>query len=159
MASDLELSVTAMFRDATMQTTIPELRTDADWKRFNEIKEEAEQHTNEELEAFERDRPTLLAEARKELIEKAGALTLDHPTPMGIDRFSTSNIEDQAVSQVDLAHQGRLTAILKNEADAHDGLKKDIEMREDTRGMARDGFARATDRRDGEDRRAPTQSR
>ena len=96
---------------------------------------------------FERDRPQLLAKAKAQIIAKAGSKTHEHPTPFGIDRFNKSNIDAEAAQQIERAHQGRLLKIREDEAQGYSELKQDIRAREGVRDMARDAFARSTDRR------------
>lgn len=148
MPSDIERSMAEMFRDAAMQSVTLELRTPQDWKRFNEIKDNAKQHAQEEDEYLQREKPLLLAAARKELIDKAGSLTLEHPSPFGTDRFNKDTIERQADLQVENDHQARLLGIKSRETDGYLDLDQDIQAREGVRDHARDAFARSTDRRD-----------
>jgi len=153
MEFDIELGVATMFRDATMQNIVPELRTEADWDSFNEIKDTAKQRTKDEVDGFDRDKPELLIKACKDLNDKAGSLTLEHPTPFGTDKFVN---ERQAVVKITNDHQARLLAIKSEETEGYDQLKQDIHAREGVRDHARDAFARTTDRRAGEERRMPT---
>ena len=159
MTSDIELGVAAMFRDAVRQNVVLELRTEADWKRHTAIETEARQRTREEIDRFESDRPVLLAAARKEIIDKAGAKTFEHPTPFGIDRFSKDEIERQAVDKIFNDHQSRLAQIKAEETTAYEELRDDIHAREGVRDRARVDFSRATDRRRGAERERPNQSR
>tara|TARA_R110002073_G_scaffold19509_4_gene71234 strand:+ start:22548 stop:23003 length:456 start_codon:yes stop_codon:yes gene_type:complete len=149
----------AMFRDATRESIIPELRSQQDWDRYKLIDQDARKRTKDEVDGFERDRPARLAVARKALIDKAGSFTLEHPAPFGSDKFDKTAIERQAVTNVFNDHQSTLLRIKTDEADAYRALKDDIHARENIRGVARDTFARATDRRTGEDRRMPTRDR
>ncbi|MCF6277212.1 MAG: hypothetical protein L3J16_00465 [Anaerolineales bacterium] len=159
MEFDIELGVATMFRDATMQSIVPELRTEADWDRFNNIKDTAKQRTKEEVDDFERDKPQRLVEARKDLIDKAGSLTLEHPTPFGTDKFEKSAIERQAASKITNDHQARLLGIKSEETEAYSNLKQSIHTREGVQDQARDAFARTTDRQKGEHQRMPTRDR
>lgn len=159
MSSDIELGVTAMFRDAIRESIVPELRSQDDWDRFKAIDLEAKRRTKDQVDGFERDRPERLAAARKEIIDKAGSLTLEHPTPFGTDKFDKTAIERQAVTKIFNDHHAALLAIKTEETDAYGALRDDIHARENTRGLARDTFTRATDRRTGEDRRMPTRDR
>ncbi|WP_386627518.1 hypothetical protein [Sulfitobacter geojensis] len=159
MTSDITLGMAEMFRDANRESVTLELRTPQDWDRFNKIKDMAKQHEREETEFFQREKPLLLAEARKELIDKAGSLTLEHPSPFGTDRFNKDTIERQAHMQVGNDHQARLLGIKARESDGYAELREDIQAREGLRDHAREAFARSTDRRDGQDRRMPSRDR
>ena len=156
MEFDIELGVATMFRDATMQNIIPELRTEADWDNFNEIKDTAKQLTKKEVDDFDRDKPELLIKARQDLNDKAGSLTFEHPTPFGTDKFAT---ERQAAVNITNDHQARLLGIKFRETESYEDLKQEIHIREGVRDQARDVFARTTDRRAGEERRMPTRQR
>lgn len=159
METDLETGIATMFRDVTMESVVLELRTKADWDRFTGIKDTAKQRTKDEVDGFERDKPELLIKARKELIDKAGSLTLTHPTPFGTDKFDKSAIAGQAAVKITNDHKARLLGIKFEETKSYDELTQDIHAREDVRDQARDAFARTTDRRKGEERRMPTRDR
>lgn len=153
MTSDIELGVATMFRDAMQQNAIPELRKPEDWEQYNKLRDMAAERERNAAERFERDKPKLLAEARKEIIERAGAKTFEHPTPFSTDRFSKSEIDRQARHKVEMDHQAEILRLRTEEAESYHDLKHEIYAREDVRDHARDAFARATDRRTGEDRR------
>lgn len=159
MPLEIELGIAEMFSDATRQSMVQELRTQDDWDRFNAIDQNARQRTRDEIDGFERDRPLRLAAARKDIIDKAGALTFEHPTPFGTDKFNKDEIERQAVARVFNDHQSTLMSIKADEVAAYDTLRADIHAREGVRDLARDAFARSTDRRNGDERRTPTQRR
>ncbi len=159
MSSDIEIGIAEMFRDAVKQNIVMELRTQADWDRFKEIDEAARAQTAEENRAFQHDRSQRLVEARKEIIDRAGAITHDHPTPFGTDKFDKAAIDRQANRKVDADHQRCLLAIQQREADSYVALREDIHTREGIRDQARDAFTRSVDRRNGDDRRMPSRDR
>ncbi len=159
METDLETGIATMFRDATMESVVLELRTKADWNRFSDIKDTAKQRTKDEVDGFEQDKPELLIKARKELINRAGSLRLEHPTPFGTDKFNKSAIARQAAVKITNDHRARLLGIKTDETDAFSELKQDIHAREGVRDHARDAFALTNDRRAGEERRMPTRDR
>lgn len=159
MEIDIQASIEKMFRDATMQSAVIQLRSQDDWDRFNAIREHARTQKEAEEQNFERDRPKLLAKAREELIHRAGALTHEHPTPVGTDRFDKDRINTQAEKLVDQAHQARLQAIQTEEVQGFVLLKDDILAREGSRGRARESFNRVNDSRNGQDRHHPTRAR
>jgi GrpB-like predicted nucleotidyltransferase (UPF0157 family) len=159
MESDIELGVATMFRDATQNSIVLELRTPADWERYTDIRDTSLAREKQEVAHYTRDKPQLLADARKALIDKAGALTPEHPTPLGTDRFNESAIDRQAHIKVENDHQARLLGIRQDESAGYADLKQDIHARENVRDQARDAFTRTVDRRSGEDCRMPTRSR
>ena len=159
MTSDIGLGMADLFRDVNKESDTLELRTPQDWDRFHEIKDTAEQHEREETGYFQREKPLLLADARKEFIDKAGSLTLEHPSPFGTDRVNKDAIERQANMQVENDHQARLLGITARESDGYAELRHDIQAREGVRDHARDALARSTDRLNGQDRRMPTRDR
>ena len=159
MSKDLDLSLAEMFRDATMQSVMIELRTPEDWDRFNSIKKAMESRENDEFDRFDSERPDLLSKAREKLLREAGEFTHDYPPPFGMDRFDKTILEDRALALIEHDHEGRLLQIKTEETDAYNALRDDIHARENTRSVARDNFTRATDRRSGEDRRMPTRDR
>lgn len=156
MPTEIELGVAEMFRDATQSAVFIDLRTDADWSRFNAIKDAADRHTDHAIKGYERERPERLAEARKAIIDRAGALTHDHPTPQGTDRFDKAAIDRQAHRKVKADHESHLRAIRQQEADSYVALRADIRAREGVRDHARDAFTHATDRRIDVARRGPS---
>lgn len=159
MVTDIQLGIATMFSDATRQSVVLDLRSDADWARFNEIDSRAQKRTNDEIRDFEANYDERVASARKEIIDRAGAKTFDHPSPFGTDKFSKSEINRQAVTKVQKDHDARLIQIKQEEAEAYHSLRHDIHEREGVRDIARDAFTRATDRRLGQDRRMPDRSR
>lgn len=155
----LELDVATMFRDATQQSIILELRTPEDWDHLNDIRDTAARLEKEEEEAFGRDKPRLLAEATKKLIDKAGSFIHTHPSPVGTDGFGKSKIARQAEIMVENDHVGRVLKIRNTAAENYTELGDDIRAREETRGIARGEFSRVNDRRSGGDRRLPSRDR
>ena len=154
MSVELELGISTMYRDATMQSIVLELRTPSDWDRFNDIRAKAAKAEEDEIARFDRDKPELLAKAREELIDKAGSLTHVHPTPIGTDLFDKSEIDRQAHILVENDHLGRILKIRNAETEALSELKDDIQTRERKRGRARDDFTRSS-----ADQRLPHRSR
>lgn len=159
MQTELQAGIAKMFRDATMENTVIQLRSQGDWDRFNAIRDQAHAQRKAEEQNFERDRPKLLAKAREELIHRAGALTHEHPTPVGTDRFDKDRINTQAEKLVYGAHQVRLQTIQAQEVEGFTLLKDDILAREGVRGRAQESFNRVNDRRSGQDRRQPQRTR
>jgi len=157
MARSLELGVSELFRDAVMESTTLELRTKDDWSRFREIQNDVTQREQEIRTRFESDRRDLIAKAREELLRRAGSLTHEHPTPFGTgtDKFDKTQITKQAERMVDQGHQSDLLKLREAEAEAYSTLRDSIRGRENVRGQSREAFARAVDRRSGEDRRGP----
>tara|TARA_R110002074_G_scaffold399160_1_gene591930 strand:+ start:338 stop:793 length:456 start_codon:yes stop_codon:yes gene_type:complete len=147
-----------MFRDATKQSIILELRTQDDWDSFNTIDKDARDRTKDEVDGFERDRNARVAATSKKLIDEAGELNLEHPAPFGTDKFDRAAIERQAVTQVFNEHWSTLLGIKSDEADAYVALGDEIRARENTRGLARESFNQSTDRRMSIERRGPTRS-
>tara|TARA_R110002072_G_scaffold266193_4_gene425049 strand:+ start:60 stop:539 length:480 start_codon:yes stop_codon:yes gene_type:complete len=158
MSSETELSMVTMFRDATKQSIILELRTQDDWDSFNTIDKDARDRTKDEVDGFERDRNARVAATSKKLIDEAGELNLEHPAPFGTDKFDRAAIERQAVTQVFNEHWSTLLGIKSDEADAYVALGDEIRARENTRGLARESFNQSTDRRMSIERRGPTRS-
>lgn len=159
MSFDIEFGVASMFRDTVRQSMVLEMRKPADWERYRAIETEFRERSRQEVDQFETNRAELLAAARKEIIDKAGSKTFEHPTPFGTDRFNKDEIERQAVTKIVNDHQRRLIGIRDQECAAYDELRDDIHTREGVRNRARDAFSRATDRRRGGDRRMPKQER
>lgn len=152
MEKSLEHSVTELFRDALADNIVRELRTQPDWEAYHAIKKTAQDHEDQEMAEFERDRPTLLSEAREEIMRDAGALNLEHPTPFGNDKFDKSRINTEAARRVDGAHHARLTKIREDEIAQYTDLSESIRARDQEKGRAREALNRATERRSGEDR-------
>lgn len=159
MSSEIEFSVASMFRDTVRQSMVLEMRKPADWERYRAIEAEFRERTRAEVDHFETNRTELLAAARKEIIDKAGSMTFEHPTPFGTDRFNKDEIDRQAVTTIVNDHQRRLIGIREQECAAYDELRDDIHAREGMRDHARDNFSHATDRRRGGDRRMPQRDR
>ena len=155
MQTDLDLGVTTMFRDATQQNLMQVLKTPQDWQRFDKIRNAARAAEWREKTSFADNKPDLLTEALKDVINEAGSRKYEYPTPYGTDRFGRSANEAEARRRVEHAHQNRLTKIREDEGFAYARLKQDIRTREQNRDIPRQEFNRVTDRRSGPDRRMP----
>jgi len=145
MTSEIESAMALMFRDATQQSVIAELRNDADWEVFNKIRDIANERERNLTERFKRDKDDLIARARQELIDQAGANTLEHPTPFGTDRFSKTEIERRATIQVENAHETQLQRIRSDEAEGYEELNNKIRAREGLAGHTLENVDRATE--------------
>lgn len=156
MPTEVQISMTKMFRDAVRQSTTLELRRPQDWDAFHEIEVKARKLEKAELADFQNNRDQLVTAEKKRLIDQAGALKHDHPTPMGTDRFNPSDIARNAERNVKLAHESRLIRIREDEAQAYLDLADTIRAREGMQDRARQDFTRSTDRRTCQDRRGPT---
>ena len=147
MDEDLQLGVTTLFRDATKQNLMSALKTPQDWQQFHNIKAEAKKLERAEKEAFDLNKDNLVAEALEKIINEAGSKTLEHPTPFGTDKFSTSANAAEALRRVERAHQGRLTKIRDDEGFAYAALNQGIRIREQSQGVATRDFNLVNDRR------------
>lgn len=155
MASELEFGMSVMFRDAVQQSAVLELRTEADWRIFNDIKRDAHDKASKEISTYNKNRDSLIAAEKTKLIHEAGSVKHGHPTPFGLDRFNPNNIAKEAKRRVELGHQSRLMNIREEEATRYTDLSQSIRARDRLQNQVRDSFARATDRRTGQDRRGP----
>ncbi len=153
MKPSLEYSLAEVFREATMQNLVFELRNESDWNQFQTIHAASQKRQKTEREDYEENRSERLAKAREELLRQAGSKTLDHPAPIGADRFDKNELERRAMLKVENDHAARLLTIKKEETDAYARLKDDILGRDFVRDHARDAFTRAVDRRSGQERR------
>lgn len=159
MEHALEIEMAKMFRDATMQSVVLELRNPDDWDRFNEILTDAKKAEDDEVADYDENKDQRIAEATKELIDKAGAFTFEHPTPIGTDQLNKAKINRQAKIKVENDHQATLLGIIERQNDGFEELTRDIRAREGKRDYVREAFSRSNDRRSGEDRRAPSRNR
>lgn len=153
MSTEIELGVATMFRDAISQSVALELRTPADWEHYDLIKTRAKMQTKDEVDRFKTDRSDLLAAARKEIIDRAGAKTFEHPTPFGTDKFDKSAIDRQAVAKIFNDHEAALLKIKTEEAESYQSLRHEIIERESVHDRVNNAFDRATDQRTPERKR------
>ena len=159
MENDLELGIATMFSDAAMQSVVPELRKPEDWDRFNEVIDTAKKDEQDEVDSFRDDKEQRRTDARKDLIDKAGSLTFEHPTPFSTDSFDKSAINRQVEIKVENDHQAALLGIVERRTEGFAGLKQDIHVREGVRDHARDAFARTNELGNGEEHGMPTRDR
>lgn len=153
MSFDADTAMQNMYRDALMEQTVRKLQTDPDWRRFRAITDAAQRQTVEENESYKADYALRVDKARQDLIRKAGAKTFDHPTPYGTDRFNKDQINRQAQKNVRHEHERKLHSIREAEVSGYEALGEDIRSRGRLKDHAHDDFARAVDRRAGQDRR------
>lgn len=131
------------------------LRTGQDWEAANEIKEryEAQSETLEATYTHEYDVRVQQEYARP--IEEARAPDLTHK-PVGSRGSWLDQLRIKAEMNVRDAHSNDVLTNEKAELREREGLEATIERRDDRFGDAKQDFARATDRRDGTERRQIT---
>ncbi|MBN9039333.1 MAG: hypothetical protein J0H53_24990 [Rhizobiales bacterium] len=124
------------------------------WRAANDHLDRCRHAREREQRLYQARYPTRVEAARRRLIDEAAKKGFElKPRWAGDDRFDKAAIQRQAERDVRRAHEGRLLRIEEFE---RQGLRAIVHrsMRENNmRGVARDGFDRAADRRAGIERR------
>ncbi|WP_171173684.1 hypothetical protein [Ruegeria sp. HKCCD8929] len=153
MSYDADHAMQQMHLEAVKEQTIRLLQTDADWKRFRSNLTSAQKQIDDEKQSYKDEYAQRVSKAYQELQRKAGAKTYDYPTPFGTDRFNKDRNQQQAHKMARHEHAQRLYRIREAEIAGYESLGEDIRTRGRLKDHAHDDFARAVDRRDGQDRR------
>ncbi len=125
-----------------------------EWKKFQAITKKHAGIKRAEQRNFELEYDTRFEVSRKRLINKAGSKTrkFNHPWARN-DVFDETAIKRQAKRQVKAEHQKLMSHLENKELKEVQSLMDTCEHRHQTREKPLKDFARATDRRQGDDRR------
>ena len=125
-----------------------------DWQAYRKIKDEIDAHRRFEQRDYKLNYKSRVEQERQSLIDKAGAKVRDF-TPFWSrnDKFSPAATLRQAERNVRRAHQKRLAQYDAREVGVSEALVKRADHRNALREKPIQDFARAVDRRDGNERR------
>jgi hypothetical protein len=119
------------YRSAVREHLQRSLRTGEDWDRFNAIQGEAEERLKTENEAYRRDYPARLAEAKQIILREEHGVRLDHPLPPGAMKHADANtLHQKADTRVQRDHQRRCAAIREDAHARYVDLTDDIRQRD-----------------------------
>lgn len=135
------------FRTATREHLMKHLKHEGDWKRFNEIKEQADERTTMEHKDWQENYHSRLADARQIILRETHGNVLEEPKPDGIkaipDRRALDVKADQRIRQ---DHKRRLSVIKQDELDQYQDLREFLKDRVTVKDRARDDFEQARTR-------------
>lgn len=156
MAFDITKELKQTYGKAALANEARKNLNGAEWKEFQQIKAKFEEQKLYEQRTFELEYKTRVEVARKRLINKAGEKNRDFKHRwFGSDRFDKDATLRQAKRQVRNEHAALLSHLDKQEMAEVEGLLERSVHRQKLRDKPKVDFARATDRRDGAERRAP----
>ena len=161
MSFNIEEELQKTFHEAVQQHEAKTLRTPEDWRALINIQNETAELIRDANERYLSEYDTRVEVVRKRLIDQAGRLNFDHPTPFGNDRFDGDATNRQANREVQFDHMRVIEQIKDFEVQKTEGLKSTAhdrdhhrdQSRENIHGKAREAFESVSDRRKGPDRR------
>lgn len=159
MAINLEWELEQTFREAVMSSASAVLKTPEDWRRVRAINERAEQRIQGLEQRYAEERQSRIEREYQRLVDEAGRLGLDHPAPMGHDRFDRNAISKKAQKTVSHDYERDLQTVRKEQTEEVLDFLETARKRILPHGKAREDFELVSDRRKGSDRRAPIRNR
>lgn len=154
MTTDNTQQLKQTYGKATLEREAARNLTGIEWKQFRQIKQKYDDQRKFENRAYELEYKTRVEVIRKRLINKAGEKNRDFKHRwFGSDGFDKSALTRQAQRQVRGEHRSFLDHLEKKEMAEIDGLLDGAGHRQKQREKPKNDFARAADRRDGQDRR------
>lgn len=160
MTLDIAKELQKTFDEAVMQHEARSLKQGQDWRQAREIIERGKADRAMHEDKYAREFDTRVEIVRKRLINEAGSLNHEHPSPGGRDRFDHEAIDRQAHREVRLDHERVLQQSHAAQDQAMLALQEGASQRDvaKTQGKARGQFTTASDRRQ-QPERSPNRSR
>ena len=142
------------FHLAAMRKEYKHILTGRQREQARKLIERCEDLRQREGKLYEARFLTRVEEARKKLIDQAGAVRKEFkPGWVGEDRFNKAATLRQAQRDVRAHHQRRIARIDSQESTQLSGLLKRAQKENRIQGKARDAFNKKVDRRGGQERR------
>lgn len=131
MTTDTQSLVRAAYEKAVQEHLQKNLRTGADWDRFNTIKRERDARLMTEQAAFKRDYTQRLADAKQIILREENSIGLDKPLPTWVDAHADAEaLQAKADTRVRADHARRQAVIQRDANDAYLALSADIRARD-----------------------------
>lgn len=159
MSFDISKELKKTFDEAVMSHEASSLKTPEDWQELVKIRKATTDRINAETEKYFDEYDTRVEVVRQRLNNEAAELNLDHPTPIGKDKFDEKAIDRQAHREVQGDHERMIMQIRDEERFSLETLQKEAAQRNLPHGKAKEHFNQARDQRSGMDRRAPIRHR
>lgn len=161
MPLDITKELQKTFNKAVMQHEAKSLKEGQDWQQARVIIRDGETERAALDERYLKEYDTRLEIVRKRLNKEAAMKTLDHPVPIGRDKFESEAIDRQAHREVQFDHERVLQQSLNTQDTSMQALQDKSRKRDllKSKGKAKEQFEKASDRRHAPDRRSPTRNR
>jgi hypothetical protein len=117
------------FRLSSLHKEAQSLKSEGDWQRYTEIGERHEKLRSAERQDFKDRFDDRMSAARKKVIDEAGSKTLEHPTPIGANRFNPRLIDRKALARVQQDHHQTIAQIDKSEMQELENLMAQARQR------------------------------
>lgn len=131
MTTETQSVVRAAYERALQEHLQKNLRTGADWDRFNTIKRERDARLMTEQAAFKRDYTQRLSDAKQIILREENSVGLDQPLPPWVDAHSNAEaLQSKAETRVRADHARREAVIQRDTNDAYLALSADIRARD-----------------------------
>jgi hypothetical protein len=158
--ADLRQRLRQSFKASGLRVEAERLKRPVDRSSLSALMEAHRLKIWEAREVYKIEYNTRVELRLRELIDHQGKKTLDHRHPQGMaDRFSPHDLRRQAERDVRHDHEKHMVRLRNQRAHDIKVLIDKARREQAVQGKAKDGFTRATDRRDGRDRRAAKPSR
>lgn len=163
MTSSITKQLENVFENAALNHVAKKLLKSNEWKQYDAITKQFDKRRKLERKDFRDQYHVRLRRTEKYLIDKAASKKRDFKHRwFGQDNFSRASIKTQADKLIRQQHRATLLALDEQEREQKDSLLARCDKRNLLRDKLKQDFARATDRRQGVERRqthAPTRSR
>ena len=154
MALSTNEEIRRIFELATMRREAEAIKTSHQWRKARSLVDRCWSARFREKKLYAERYQTRVEVRRLQLVNEAGAIGRDfQPAWGGGDKFSPEATKRQAERDVRAAHERRMQRIAQFEHGGLTGIMEECRHLDPHTGLAVDAFSRATDRRDGIDRR------
>ena len=154
MSINISQELRQTFQLAALRKEARSLRTASDWEKGNEIITRYDRGRKKLNRQYYSEYDSHVEKVTQKLIDKGGAKEKNFVHRfLRSDNFDKSAIARQAHRIVQHDHQRRLSALDTRETSELEGLTRSAVERDQTREKPKQDFARAVDRRSGQERR------
>lgn len=116
-----------------------------EWAEYVRTQDRWDEARDQELADFNDHYDLRIAAEKKRLIDKAGEKNLDHPAPVGVDRFNPNMIARRAQTNVQNDHQDTVDGFEANRLNELQALYDGSAFRQEQKGVARDDFTQSAE--------------
>lgn len=156
MSENITQQLKRTFHLAGLRHEAKHIRNSDDWSEMGKIRDRYAKAYRKEERTFRAEYLTRVEAAQKRLIDKAGSKTKDFKHRwFGNDRFNSEAILRQAQREVRAHHRVQMDLIEKRETRELETLLSRNAPDKDQRVRSKYDFQKATNRRDGVERRVP----
>lgn len=154
MSSDITDELNRRFDLAALRREAQTLKTSRQWKKAFDLTLRCGMARDKETRLYTSRYQSRVETVRRRLVDEAGEWNRDFKHPaFGADNFAPDTTLRQARREVERYHEARIARIDESERQKLREIVTQSMRENNLTGRAREDFLRATDRRDGKDRR------